>query len=56
MGDILSRLRKISFKSKCLSSCCNDNEAEINIDLDGDKKPDLQIHIEDGEIEINSVK
>lgn len=54
MGEILSKLRKVSFKSRCFSSCCNDEDIDINIDLDGDKKPDINIHLKDGEVEIKA--
>ena len=53
---MLSKLKSLiggfRFKSKCFSECCNHTEADIDIDIDGDGKKDLNIHIEDGEIEV----
>ena len=55
---MLSKLKSLiggfRFKSKCFSECCNHTEADIDIDIDGDGKKDLNIHIEDGEIEIKA--
>jgi hypothetical protein len=54
MGEILSKLKSINFRSKCFSSCCNDEDIDVDIDLNGDKKPDINIHLKDGHIEVKS--
>ena len=49
---IVDFFKNLNCKSSCFSSCCNDTEIDIQADIDGDGKKDLDIHIKDGEINI----
>jgi hypothetical protein len=51
------RSNSVKIKSSCFarSSCCKD--ANINVDIDGDNKPDINIkRIDSDEIEITMIK
>jgi len=56
---MLSKLKSLfgglKIKSRCFSSCCNDIETDVNIDLDNDGVKDINIHLENGEIEVKLV-
>ena len=41
---------KIRCKASCLSKCCR--RTEIEIDVDGDGKTDIELHKKDSEIEL----
>ena len=64
MGNAFKKLKqlfnnaKISIKNNCLSSCCiwYNTDADINVDINGDKIPDLHIGIHQGIIEVNRIK
>lgn len=57
---MLNKIKKLFnklFSSTCFmrSSCCSNIDADIEVDLDGDKTPDVNIHIDGEGIEIKKL-